>query len=67
MYTRGSTHPIKGYNTPQSSQDTIPYQDVETEEPIITEDEVEHLNSNGSDDGRSWCPLAERAAFYQQV
>eukprot|EP00434_Breviolum_minutum_P041308 symbB.v1.2.036747.t1/scaffold5255.1/size29345/1 len=38
------------YNTPQSSQDTIPYQDVETEEPIITEDEVEHLNSNGSDD-----------------
>ena len=29
---------------------TIPYQDVETEEPIITEDEVEHLNSNGSDD-----------------
>ena len=38
------------YNTPQSSQDTIPYQDIETEEPIITEDEVEHLNSNGSDD-----------------
>ena len=38
------------YNTPQSSQDTVPYQDVETEEPIITEDEVEHLNSNGSDD-----------------
>ena len=38
------------YNTPQSSQDTIPYQDVETEEPIITEDEVKHLNSNGSDD-----------------
>ena len=38
------------YNTSQSSQDTIPYQDVETEEPIITEDEVEHLNSNGSDD-----------------
>ena len=38
------------YNTPQSSQDTIPYQDVETEEPIITEDEVEHLHSNGSDD-----------------
>ena len=38
------------YNTPQSSQDTIPYQDVETEEPIITEDEVEHLKSNGSDD-----------------
>ena len=38
------------YNTPQSSQDTIPYQDVETEEPIITEDEVEHLNTNGSDD-----------------
>ena len=38
------------YNTPQSSQDTIPYQDVETEEPIITEDEVEHLNSNGTDD-----------------
>ena len=38
------------YNTPQSSQDTIPYQDVETEEPIITEDEVEHLNSHGSDD-----------------
>ena len=38
------------YNTPQSSQDTIPYQDVETEEPIITEDGVEHLNSNGSDD-----------------
>ena len=39
------------YNTPQSSQDTIPYQDVETEEHIITEDEVEHLNlSNGSDD-----------------
>ena len=38
------------HNTPQSSQDTIPYQDVETEEPIITEDEVEHLNSNGSDD-----------------
>ena len=38
------------YNTPQSSQDTIPYQDVETEEPIITEDEGEHLNSNGSDD-----------------
>ena len=38
------------YNTPQSSQDTIPYQDVETEEPIITEDEVEHLNSNASDD-----------------
>ena len=38
------------YNTPQSSQDTIPYQDVETEEPIITEDEVEHLHSHGSDD-----------------
>ena len=38
------------YNTPQSRQDTIPYQDVETEEPIITEDEVEHLHSNGSDD-----------------
>ena len=38
------------YNTPQSSQDTIPYQDVETEEPIITEEDVEHLNSNGSDD-----------------
>ena len=38
------------YNTPQSSQDTIPYQDVETEEPIITEDEVEHLHTNGSDD-----------------
>ena len=38
------------YNTPRSSQDTIPYQDIETEEPIITEDEVEHLNSNGSDD-----------------
>ena len=38
------------YNTPQSSQDTIPYQDAETEEPIITEDEVEHLRSNGSDD-----------------
>ena len=38
------------YNTPQPSQDTIPYQDVETEEPIITEDEVEHLHSNGSDD-----------------
>ena len=34
----------------EDSQDTIPYQDVETEEPIITEDEVEHLNSNGSDD-----------------
>ena len=32
-------------DTPQSSQDTIPYQDVETEEPIITEDDVEHLNS----------------------
>ena len=30
------------YNTPQSSQDTIPYQDVETEEPIITEDDVDH-------------------------
>ena len=29
---------------------SIPYQDVETEEPIITEDGVEHLNSNGSDD-----------------
>ena len=38
------------FDTPQSSQDTIPYQDVETEEPIITEDDVEHLNSNGSDD-----------------
>jgi len=38
------------YNTPQSSQDTIPYQDVETEEPIITEADVEHLNSHGSDD-----------------
>ena len=38
------------FDTPQSSQDTIPYQDVETEEPIITEDSVEHLNSNGSDD-----------------
>ena len=37
------------YDTPQSSQDTIPYQDVETEEPIITEDDVEHLNSNGDD------------------
>ena len=36
------------YHTPQSSQDTLPYQDVETEDPIITEDE--HLNSNGSDD-----------------
>ena len=38
------------YNTPQSSQDTIPYQDVETEEPIITEDDVEHLQSNASDE-----------------
>jgi len=38
------------YDTPQSSQDTIPYQDVETEERIITEDEVEHLNTNGSAD-----------------
>ena len=38
------------YSTPQSSQDTIPHQDVETEEPIITEDEGEHLNTNGSDD-----------------
>ena len=38
------------YNTPQSSQDTISYQDVETEEPIITEEDVEHLKSNGSDE-----------------
>ena len=38
------------YNTPQSSQDTIPYQDVETEEPIISEADVEDLNTNGSDD-----------------
>ena len=38
------------FDTPQSSQNTIPYLDVETEEPIITEDDVEHLNSNGSDD-----------------
>ena len=36
------------YNTPQSSQDTIPYQDVETEEPIIMENEVEHLQLDGS-------------------
>ena len=31
------------FDTPQSIQDTIPYQDVETEGPIITEDDVEHL------------------------
>ena len=28
----------------------FPYQEVETEEPIITEDEVVHLNTNGPDD-----------------
>ena len=28
----------------------MPYQDVETEEPIITENEVEHLQSHGSDE-----------------
>ena len=42
------------YDTPQSSQGTIRYQDVETEEPIITEDDVEHLNSNGSDDAQPY-------------
>ena len=39
-HSSGPTQPEDDgvYNTPQSSQDTIPYQDVETEEPIITED-----------------------------
>ena len=43
------------YNTPQSSQDTIiPFQDVEREDLISTEDDVDHLNSNGSDDTQSY-------------
>ena len=43
------------YNTPQSSQDTIPYQDVETEaELIIMEDDVEHLRSSGSDEAQPY-------------
>ena len=53
------------YNTPQSSQDTVPYQDVETEEPIISEADVEHLNTNGSDDTQPY--LEVRGGYYVLV
>ena len=42
-FTRAQPDNDAVYDTPQSRQDTIRYQDV-------TEDDVEHLNSNGSDD-----------------
>ena len=38
------------YDTPQSSQDTFPYQDVETRRADHYGNDVEHLNSNGSHD-----------------
>ena len=34
-FTPGQPEDDGVYNTPQSSQDTVPYHDVETEEPIM--------------------------------
>ena len=37
LFTPAQPEDEAEYDTPRSSQDTFPYQDVETEEPIITE------------------------------